>query len=83
MLVEELPGVEVISEGFDPRAPILVDVIALESPEGQVLQLPRIIVYQRNAERMVPDPSMVDAALQSFFEEELERFPNSPESPNG
>ena len=69
VLVEELPGAEIVSEGFDPRAPVLADRIEL----GKGEPLTRVVVYQRNFERLVADPGMLDKALEMMLGEELGR----------
>ncbi|MAQ17362.1 MAG: UDP-N-acetylglucosamine-peptide N-acetylglucosaminyltransferase [Sandaracinus sp.] len=69
VLVEELPGAEIVAEGFDPRSPVLADTVEL----GKGQTLTRVVVYQRNFERLVADPAMVDSALESLLGEELGR----------
>ena len=75
VLIDEVPGAEVVSEGLDPRLPVLADDIPLRpsgdttTEEGEPLR--RIFVYQRNVERMVPSPDRVDAAIRLALAEEL------------
>ncbi len=59
--VGDVPGVEVIVDGVDPRSPILLEDVRVE--EGQT-RVSRMFVYQRNLERMAG----------SFFELEEEIF---------
>ena len=60
---------EIVAEGFDPRSPVLADTVEL----GKGQTLTRVVVYQRNFERLVADPAMVDSALESLLGEELGR----------
>lgn len=70
----ELPGAEVVADGVDPRAPIMLD--ALGELDGKS-RAGRAFVYQRNAERMCPDPSRLDEELQRFLQTEIEAvFPH-------
>ena len=69
VLVEEMPGAEIVAEGFDPRSPVLADQVDLTKDE----QLTRLVVYQRNFEKLVADPGMVDTALEAMLVEELGR----------
>ncbi len=70
VLVEEVPGVEVVSEGFDPYAPVLVDRIDLGKGETLV----RVIVYQRNFEHGVVTSGTEDPLLRALLAEELDHY---------
>jgi len=70
VLVEEVPGVEVVSEGFDPYAPVLVDRIELD--EGETLV--RVVVYQRNFEHGVAAAGTEDPLLRALLAEELDHY---------
>ena len=72
VLVDEVPGAEVVCEGVDPRAPLLMDDLDLRS-EGGEETLRRVFVYQRNIERFVPGPSFVEEELRLLLEEEIPR----------
>lgn len=61
VVVTDLPGAEVVSEGVDPRAPALVD--GLSAP-GEPNRVTRIFVYKRNVERLAPGLFEVDAEIQ-------------------
>jgi hypothetical protein len=61
----ECPGVEVVAEGADPRAPVLIDV--LEGP-GPLL---RAFVYQRNIERLAGSVERIENEVKSSLEREL------------
>lgn len=63
--VSEVPGVEAIVEGADPRALLLVD--ALEEPGPAV----RIFVYQKNVERLCGSLDRLDEEVRGAFEREV------------
>ena len=65
----DLPGAEVVADGVDPRAPVMLD--ALSEQDGKP-RAGRAFIYQRNAERMCPDPSRLDEELQRFLQTEIE-----------
>jgi Flp pilus assembly protein TadD len=63
--VAELPGIEAIVEGADPRAPLLVDLLDEES--GAV----RIFVYQNNIERMAGSLDRLTEEMRNAMEREV------------
>ena len=68
VIVNELPGVEVVAHGVDPRAPMLFDDIKNLDSTPVVGQL---FVYQRNIERTVTDITDIEDAILRHLEEEL------------
>ena len=70
VLVEEVPGVEIVSEGFDPYAPVLVDRIDLGKGETLV----RVLVYQRNVEHGLVSLAATDPLLRAMLAEELDHY---------
>jgi tetratricopeptide (TPR) repeat protein len=66
--VNDLPGMEVIVEGADPRAMVILD-----SLEGSTSLL-RVFVYQRNVERMAPNFESLEDALVACLEQEVANF---------
>lgn len=52
VVVEDSPGVEVVAEGIEPRAPLLLDGIGGDAPADGPGRLVRLFVYQRNLERL-------------------------------
>ncbi|MEZ4340415.1 MAG: tetratricopeptide repeat protein [Sandaracinaceae bacterium] len=60
VVVTDLPGAEVVSEGVDPRAPALVDGLSAPNEPEKVT---RIFVYKRNVERLAPGLFEVDAEI--------------------
>lgn len=65
IFVSEVPGVEAVVEGADPRAPVLVD--ALDEPGARV----RIFVYQRNIERLCGSLDRLDDEVRGAIEREV------------
>lgn len=53
----DLPGAEVVAEGVDPRAPVLLDDL---SREGEPRRVGRVFVYQRNVERLLSGRSLLE-----------------------
>lgn len=69
VVVDDLPGAEVVSEGVDPRATVLLDDLPLS--DGTTLR--RCFVYQRNVERLVTGPEQVEDTLARVLSEEIPR----------
>ncbi len=69
VFVTPLPGLEVIADGIDPRAPMLLDGLA--TPERPGPPCARIFVYQRNVERMAQTPAELGDELLATFEHEI------------
>lgn len=63
--VADLPGVEVIVEGADPRAPVLLDT--LEGPGSSF----RLFVYKRNIERLSGAVDRLEEEIQNSIEREV------------
>lgn len=85
--VVALPGLEVVADGVDPRAPVLLDGIA--TPERPGPPCARIFVYQRNVERHVSNSTEVVDELLAAVEHEItvtfleDRRPDAPPIPRG
>ena len=69
VFVWSLPGLEVIADGIDPRAPMLIDGIA--TPERPGPPCARIFVYQRNIERLLASAAEIAGELVTTFEHEV------------
>jgi tetratricopeptide (TPR) repeat protein len=68
VFVADLPGVEVIVEGVDPRALLLLDA----PPPGHAEEAPnRLFVYQRNLERTASEPEALLEELSAALQREL------------
>ncbi len=69
LFVAPLPGLEVVADGVDPRAPMLLDGIA--TPERPGPPCARIFVYQRNIERLLGGAEEILDELVATFEHEV------------
>lgn len=69
IFVPALPGLEVIADGIDPRAPMLLDGIA--TPERPGPPCARLFVYQRNIERLLGSANEVHDELVATLEHEV------------
>ena len=68
VFVAEVPGVEVVADGVDPRALLLLD--GLISKPGQKPSA-RVIVYQRNVERLAGSVDAVAGEIAAALEREV------------
>lgn len=64
-----LPGLEVVADGVDPRAPMLLD--GLSTPERPGPPCARVFIYQRNVERLVAATAEIGDELVSTLEHEI------------
>lgn len=64
-----LPGLEVICDGVDPRAPLLLDGIA--TPDNPGPPCARVFAYQRNIERPLGSAAELHDELVRLFEQEI------------
>lgn len=68
VLVADAPGVEVVAEGVDPRATVLLDDIHESAPA----HLGRLFVYQRNLERSVTSLAEIEDEIYETLKREIE-----------
>ncbi|MBM4362431.1 MAG: tetratricopeptide repeat protein [Deltaproteobacteria bacterium] len=68
LFVSDLPGVEVVVDGVDPRALLLLDGIG--GPEGTE-PTARLFVYQRNVERVAGTVEGVEEEIRLALDREL------------
>jgi tetratricopeptide (TPR) repeat protein len=67
--VSETPGIELVADGVDPRAPLLLDGLAsIENPGPPCA---RVFVYQRNVERVAGCPEKIEQELQEALVREI------------
>jgi tetratricopeptide (TPR) repeat protein len=66
--VADMPGIEFVIDGVDPRALILLDDI---SPAAPLSPSARLFVYQRNLERLAGALESVESELREALEREL------------
>ncbi len=69
VVVDDVPGAEIVSEGADPRMAVWVDELTLTNGE----KLLRVFVYQLNVERLAGSAAQVDDVLVVTMTQELER----------
>jgi tetratricopeptide (TPR) repeat protein len=73
VVVSDLPGAEVVADGVDPRAAVLLDALG----ERDQAKAGRAFVYQRNVERMSEGPAKLEDDLLRFLQGEIEAtFPS-------
>jgi tetratricopeptide (TPR) repeat protein len=75
IMVTDLPGMEVVAEGVDPRTPLLLDEMATNAG-GEEQR--RLFVYQRNVERLIRHPSELQQDVLEILQRELEAHFNRP-----
>lgn len=87
--VAGLPGVEVVADGIDPRAVLLVDAVSEDAvaaphPDGAlptpaaVKPRARVFVYQRNVERLAGGIDGLNGELMESLERELRALLEAP-----
>ena len=79
VFVADLPGVEVVVDGVDPRASLLLD--ALRPDDGQP-QKARLFVYQRNVERLAGSLEGLEAEIFESLEREIRNLFQQPAAQN-
>jgi tetratricopeptide (TPR) repeat protein len=67
LYIAEAPGVEVVVDGVDPRALVLLDGVNT----GNGPPTARVFVYQRNVERLAGSLELVEAEIKAALEREL------------
>jgi tetratricopeptide (TPR) repeat protein len=69
IMVADLPGLEVVAEGVDPRTPLLLDEMATTAGGDEQR---RLFVYQRNIERLIRHPLELQDDVREILHRELE-----------
>jgi tetratricopeptide (TPR) repeat protein len=67
--VSDVPGMELVADGVDPRALVLIDGLA--TPDSPPTTATRIFVYQRNIERLAGGTDRLEQEVTSAFEREI------------
>ncbi|MDH4282365.1 MAG: UDP-N-acetylglucosamine-peptide N-acetylglucosaminyltransferase, partial [Myxococcales bacterium] len=75
IMVTDLPGLEVVAEGVDPRTPLLLDEMGTTAG-GEEQR--RLFVYQRNIERLIRHPLSLQEDVLDILHRELEAHFNKP-----
>lgn len=76
VVVSDLPGAEVVADGVDPRAPVMLDAIS----QGGAVRTTRLFVYQRNVERVSEAPAQLEEELQRLIQNEIDDSQKPPPS---
>ena len=71
VLIAELPGAEVVADGVDPRACVLLETSEPPGSARAAQQVRRMFFYQRNTERAVEDAAGLADEVFLVLEEEL------------
>ncbi|MBI3203356.1 MAG: tetratricopeptide repeat protein [Polyangiaceae bacterium] len=69
LYVSDVPGVEVVVDGVDPRALLLLDGVAGDLPDDPPKA--RVFVYQRNVERIAGPVDQLEAEIVAALEREI------------
>jgi tetratricopeptide (TPR) repeat protein len=78
IMVTDLPGLEIVAEGIDPRTPLLLDEMA--NP-GKTSDQRRLFIYQRNIERLIRHPLELQQDVFEILKRELEAHFSRPPGP--
>jgi tetratricopeptide (TPR) repeat protein len=72
VFVTEVPGVELVVDGVDPRALLLLDTAPAPSEDDDGPARPnRLFIYQRNVERVAGSAAAMEEELSSALEREI------------
>ena len=69
VVVSDLPGIELVADGVDPRAALILDAIDEQAPEPKV---GRVFLYKKNLERAVEEPGALHEQIAELLQQELE-----------
>lgn len=72
----DVPPIELLADGVDPRVPLLFEGLDRPGdppPPPDAVRFVRLFVYQRNAERMMPDPAEAAEVLAELLRSEFQR----------
>ena len=70
VLVSDVPGVEIVADGVDPRAGVVLDAMAEAGAPPPIAA--RVFVYQRNIERVVGGIEQLEDEIAAQIEEEID-----------
>lgn len=75
VFLSDVPGVEVVVDGVDPRALLLLEPVGGETlAERTEAETARLFIYQRNLERVAGTTETLAEELRTLIERELEAF---------
>ncbi|MGB5220496.1 MAG: hypothetical protein WBN60_05675, partial [Polyangiales bacterium] len=78
IMVTDLPGLEIVAEGVDPRTPLLLDEMATQGADEHR----RLFIYQRNIERLIRHPLELQEDVLEILSRELEAHFKRPSEPS-
>lgn len=80
LYVADVPGVEVVVDGVDPRAVLLLDAVRADSAHAPTA---RVFFYQRNTERLAGAIEFIEPELKAALEREITAtFLEPPQPPD-
>ncbi len=68
VVISDMPGVEVITEGIDPRIGVLIEE---STDQNHSPRVNRLFVYRRNLERIATTPFGIEDELKNYIEQEI------------
>ena len=71
VFIVDVPGAELVVDGVDPRAMVIVDARPPEEGEGSAALQARLFLYQRNVERAAGSAVALEAELSGAIEREI------------
>ncbi len=86
VLVVEAPGTEIVADGVDPRAPVLIEgLLDVDQGEGprEPRRFVRVFVYQRNIERMMAGIEQLEDVIAEEVTEEIRHQLGIAPAPDG
>jgi hypothetical protein len=83
IMVTDLPGLEIVAEGVDPRTPLLLDELSSQDSQDAGEAHRRLFVYQRNIERLIRHPLELQQDILEILQRELEAHFKRPEGASG
>jgi tetratricopeptide (TPR) repeat protein len=78
IMVTDLPGLEIVAEGVDPRTPLLLDELAAQGGNDEHR---RLFIYQRNIERLIRHPLELQQDILEVLQRELDAHFKRPTQP--
>ena len=70
MFVVDVPGAELVVDGVDPRALMIIDSAPAGGTDGEIKRC-RIFVYQRNVERAAGTVEQLEDEILAALEREI------------
>src|SRR5262249_21372684 len=71
VFVVDVPGAELVVDGVDPRALMILDRVTTDDGGVEETSRVRVFVYQRNVERAAGMPEKIEEELSAALEREI------------